>query len=134
MQRPLLLIAMLGVAACGGGAGSGATHWEPTPRPLASIPQGLRFAPDPAFHGASTTLSTTACLTHLIDPATNTRLTLVHSVGGDAKAAAQSAGVKAKAAPQGDFSMEPPNQYGLRTGELLRVDCATGRPLGAVTK
>ena len=121
-------------AACGGGAGSGATQWQSTPRPLATLPQSARFAPDAAFHGSGTSLSTDRCLTHLIDPVTQNRLTLVRSVGGDAKEAAEKAGVSSNANPQGDFSVEPQYQYGLRAGELLRVDCATGRALGAVPK
>jgi hypothetical protein len=132
VARGTSLFVLVGLAACGGGAGSGATNWQGTPRPLASIPQSARFMPDAAFHGSGTPLSTDRCLVHLIDPTNNTRLTLVRSVAGDAQAAAKSAGVRTN--PQGDFSTEPQFQYGLRSGELLRVDCATGRALGAVAR
>jgi len=133
MLRELMVVAMVGAAACGG-SGSGAQQWQGTPRPLASLPQSARFMPDAAFHGSGTPLSTDRCLTHLIDPTNNVRLTLVRSVGGDAKAAAAEAGVSTNRNPEGDFSLEPQFQYGLRAGELLRVDCATGRALGAVTR
>jgi hypothetical protein len=126
--------ALVVLAACGGGAGGGSTQWQGTPRPLASLPQSARFMPDAAFHGSGATLRTDACLTHLIDPTNSVRLTLVRSVGGDAQAAAKSAGVSTNRNPQGDFSTEPQFQYGLRSGELLRVDCATGRALGAVER
>jgi hypothetical protein len=128
------LAALVALAACGGGAGGGSTQWEGTPRPLASLPQSARFMADAAFHGSGATLRTDACLTHLIDPTNSVRLTLVRSVGGDQQAAAQSAGVSTNRNPQGDFSTEPQFQYGLRAGELLRVDCATGRALGAVPR
>ena len=133
LVRRTALLALVGVAACGGGAGGGSTQWEGTPRPLASLPQSARFRPDAAFHGSGTPLATDRCLTHLIDPTNSVRLTLVRSVGGDSKAAAKSAGVDT-GNPRGDFSTEPQFQYGLRAGELLRVDCATGRALGAVQK
>lgn len=133
MIRSLVVASLVGVAACAS-AGGGAQQRPPAPRPLATIPPSLRFVPDPAFHGSGTSLHADRCLTHLIDPSQSVRLTLVRSVGGDAKAAAEGAGVTTTRHPQGDFATEPQSPYGLRAGELLRVDCATGQPLGAVKR
>jgi hypothetical protein len=133
MIRSLGVVCLLGIAACAS-AGGGAQQRQPAPRPLTAIPPSLRFVPDPAFQGSGTPLASDRCLTHLIDPSRSVRLTLVRSVGGDAKAAAEGAGVTTSRHPQGDFATEPQSQYGLRAGELLRVDCATGQALGAVTR
>ena len=120
------------LAACGGGPSGGA--WQAAPRPLASLPQSARFVPDAAFHGSGAALLMDRCLTHLIDPTNSVRLTLVRSIGAEQREAAEATGVSTGANPQGDFSTEPQFPYGLRAGELLRVDCATGRALGAVNK
>jgi hypothetical protein len=56
-----------------------------------------------------------ACRSPLQDP-DGTRLTLARSSGGE-----------------GDYVVEE-GRYGVRTGELLRVDCATGRPLAIVPR
>ena len=133
MIRSLGVPCLFGVAACAG-AGGGAQQRQPAPRSLSAIPPSLRFIPDPAFHGAGTPLPSDRCLTHLVDPSRSVRLTLVRSVGGDAKAAAEGAGVTTSRHAQGDFATEPQSPYGLRAGELLRVDCATGQPLGAVKR
>ena len=59
-----------------------------------------------------------SCRSPLIDPRDQTRLRLVRSgaVG---------------ATQQGDYEV-PEGRYGVRTGELLRVDCSTGQALGIV--
>ena len=59
-----------------------------------------------------------SCRSPLIDPRDQTRLRLVRSgaVG---------------ATHQGDYEV-PGGRYGVRTGELLRVDCSTGQALGIV--
>ena len=132
--RHASVAALLLAAACASGSGSGSTQWPGTPRPLATIPQGMRFVPDPAFNPSGSPLPEDRCLTRLIDERSAVRLTLVRSIGAGAREAARTAGVSTSANPQGDFSTEPQFSYGLRTGELLRVDCATGRALGAVQK
>lgn len=56
------------------------------------------------------------CRNPLIDPRDETRLTLIRSAEG-----------------RGDY--EPgPLRYGLHEGELLRVDCASGRAVGIVKR
>jgi len=133
MIRYLMVASLAGVAACAS-AGGGTRQLQGTPRPLSALPQSLRFVPDAAFHGSGASLYADRCLTHLADPTSSVRLELVRSVAGDARAAAEGAGVTTTRNPQGDFATDPSNPYGLRNGELLRVDCATGRPLGAVKR
>jgi hypothetical protein len=133
MIRSFCIAALMGVAACAS-AGGAAPQLKGTPRPLATLPPSLRFVPDAAFHGSGKSLYADRCLTHLIDPGGSVRLTLVRSVGGDAKAAAEGVGVTSTRHPQGDFATAPQSPYGLRAGELLRVDCATGQALGAVKR
>lgn len=56
------------------------------------------------------------CRNSLVDPRDGTRLTLIRSADGE-----------------GDY--EPvPLRYGLSGGELLRVECESGRPLGVVER
>jgi hypothetical protein len=50
----------------------------------------------------------------MIDPRDHTRLTLIRSAGG-----------------VGDYEA-PPGRYGVQEGELLRLECATGRVIGIV--
>jgi len=52
------------------------------------------------------------CRNPMVDPRNGTRLTLVRSSEG-----------------QGDYEV-PPRQYGVGEGEVLRIDCATGRTIG----
>jgi hypothetical protein len=56
------------------------------------------------------------CRNPLVDPRDETRLTLIRSADG-----------------RGDYQPEP-LRYGLSAGELLRVDCATGRVVGVVKR
>jgi hypothetical protein len=60
-------------------------------------------------------LGNPACRSPLQDP-DGARLTLERSSGG-----------------QGDYAVEE-GRYGVRAGELLRVECATAKPLGIVPR
>lgn len=93
--------------------------WEQAPRPAEGLPD--RFIPDSTYVVADTAPS--VCVVHLTDPEYRIRLLLVRSIG-------------AEAAPdgRGDYGVEPAGSYGLRKDELLRVECATGRPLGVVRR
>jgi hypothetical protein len=124
--------AVVTLAACAGSQSP--SSMSTAPRPLASVPASMRFVPDTTFHPTGTTLSATACRTHLVDPKSGTRLTLVRSQGAEERRAASAAGVTTSAHPEGDFAVEPPTAYGLGTGDLLRVDCTTGEALGAVKR
>ena len=54
-----------------------------------------------------------ACRNPMVDPRDGTRLTLVRSSGGF-----------------GDYAPESA-RYGLASGQLLRINCSDGRPVGA---
>lgn len=58
------------------------------------------------------------CRNPLIDPRDRTRLRLVRSA-------------RVGAGELGDYEV-PAGRYGVAPGELLRIDCATGEPLGIV--
>jgi hypothetical protein len=59
-----------------------------------------------------------SCRSPLIDPRDQTRLRLVRSGAVGAR-------------HQGDYAV-PAGRYGVRTGELLRIDCGSGQALGIV--
>lgn len=69
----------------------------------------------PRFVRADGATSGIACDNPMVDPRDHTRLRLDRSAGG-----------------QGDYAVSTVGQYGVRAGERLRLDCATGRPLGIV--
>lgn len=76
--------------------------------------------PDHFVVGTHGTTETTApdgsegCRNPMVDPRTGTRLRLVRSV-----------------ANRGDYQV-PDSRYGAGSGELLRLDCSTGRVIGIV--
>ncbi|MFL5540865.1 MAG: hypothetical protein ACJ8J0_17875 [Longimicrobiaceae bacterium] len=76
-------------------------------------------APDHFVHADSSPMLgapgvAVACNSPLMDPRTGTRLVMVRSYAG-----------------RGDYQV-PAGSYGVASGELLRVDCATGAPVGVV--
>lgn len=84
-------------------------------------PANLRMAQDPPAQFVTEDGGPppeNSCRSPLIDPRDQTRLLLVRSgaVG---------------ATHQGDYEV-PAGRYGVRAGELLRVDCSTGQALGIV--
>lgn len=80
----------------------------------------LRMAEDtpPAFAPEDGVMPTTGCRNPLVDPRDQTRLRLVRS-------AAVGSGER------GDYEV-PAGRYGVGPGELLRIECSTGQPLGIV--
>ncbi len=56
------------------------------------------------------------CRSPMVDPRDGTRIVLVRSSGGE-----------------GDYEA-PPGRYGVGTGEALRLDCATGAPVGIANR
>jgi hypothetical protein len=85
--------------------------------PMTADPSGMRDTPA-SFQALGTRPSesagSSACLNPLEDPRDGSRITLVRSHGGF-----------------GDYAA-PPSKYGLAAGELLRVNCRTGQPVGSV--
>jgi hypothetical protein len=84
------------------------------PRPLTGLPD--HFVVD----GPGPSANSRTCMVHLKSPEDDTRLTLRTSSDNG------SDGI------HGDYRVEPAGRYGLSAGELLRVDCLTGQPSGAV--
>jgi len=60
----------------------------------------------------------TACRNPMVDPRDATQLRLVQSQPGEN-------------GHMGDYAV-PDGRYGVRRGELLRLDCGTGAPIGIV--
>jgi hypothetical protein len=60
------------------------------------------------------------CRAHLVDPRDGTRLTLIRSTS------------RGPDVYWGDYAVTPPARYGIGAGRLLRIECTTGHPLGAV--
>lgn len=85
-------------------------------RPAAGVP--FRFDPE-APAGRVTPADTIAgegCRNPMLDPRDGQRLTLVRSLGGE-----------------GDYRV-PTGMYGVGVGELLRIECNTGRVVGIVVE
>ena len=61
-----------------------------------------------------------ACRNPMVDPRDGTRLTLILSQPGES-------------GQIGDYQV-PEGRYGVRSGELLRLDCGTGRAIGVVPR
>ena len=112
---------LLGVLGCGS-AGPLSNPWSHTPAAVPGFPD--RFIPDSSFTLAAA--SDTTCVMHLIDPQSGTRLLLERSTysaqGSDS----------ADRSALGDYKVEPEHRFGVEEDELIRIACATGRPLGKV--
>lgn len=113
---PWLFGALLSIqTACAGNT------WDQAPRPVRDAPEEFAVDPERAPHPASR-----GCAVHLIDSLTGSTLKLVRSTALHPGAA----GVLTTAI--GDYEVKPPGRYGLKEKELLRVECPSGRPVGAV--
>jgi hypothetical protein len=80
-------------------------------RPAHDAPERFVRADSSAISG---TPGAAACTSPIVDPRTGARLTMVRSNQGN-----------------GDYAVTGAS-YGVGNGELLRVDCANGQPLGIV--
>jgi len=85
-------------------------------RSASNVP--FRFDPDPpaARVAPADTIAGEGCRNPMLDPRDGQRLTLVRSLGGE-----------------GDYRV-PMGTYGVRPGELLRLECNTGRVVGIVVE
>ena len=106
---PLLL------AACALGT-SGSFPASADARTPSDVP--FRFDPDsPAARVApADTIGGEGCRSPMLDPRDGERLALVRSLGGE-----------------GDYRV-PTGRYGVRSGELLRLECNTGRVIGIIVE
>lgn len=102
---PLALL----VAACG------VSNWlSVTPRPGATLP--AQFEAPNAGPGEPT-----GCTSPLLDRGAGATLTLLRSSAEGGRLI-------------GDYTVEPPDRYGLTPRDAVRVDCREQRPLGIVPR
>lgn len=80
-------------------------------RPAENAPERFTLADSSAVTG---TPGAATCRSPLVDPRNGARLTMQRADRG-----------------RGDYSV-PAGSYGVRGGELLRVDCSNGQPVGIV--
>lgn len=113
--RACAILAAVILAACSvGGSGSMRSVIE-SPAPVTAPP---RFVPlDSAkVIAPADTLVGDGCLSPLADPVTGTQIILIRSESG-----------------LGDY-LAPSGSYGIRDGQLIRLDCNTGKVLGIVRR
>ena len=92
--------------------------WYLRPTPVEGLPD--RIEPDTA-RGAPAEVPDSGCISPLLDPGSGTRFLMIRSVMLDH-------------GPIGDYTVEPANAWGIDPKSVIRVDCAIGRPLGAVPR
>ncbi|MEZ5003375.1 MAG: hypothetical protein R2730_10120 [Chitinophagales bacterium] len=103
--RCSVLIAMVSLASC---VGSQQSNTNPTIlRPAENTPEF--FVP---AEGVS--LDQSSCKSPMIDPRDGTQIVMISSIKG-----------------KGNYQVYP-YKYGLKNGELLRLDCRTGQVIGIV--
>ncbi|HET7039453.1 MAG TPA: hypothetical protein VFH97_06170 [Gemmatimonadales bacterium] len=92
--------------------------WELVPQPVAGLPE--RFVPP----GPPSEPPPAGCRSRLLDPRGGAELFLIRST-------------TLRDAPgqyRGDYEVIPTGRYGIGADTLLRLECGTGRPLGAVPR
>lgn len=104
------------------GAIASCAHGSKTQAPPNAAPTGLVQVPDHFLVGDPTSAETRepkpgeGCHSPMVDPKDGTKLTLVRSSNG-----------------MGDYEV-PEGRYGVAKGQLLRLDCSNGRPMGVVKR
>jgi hypothetical protein len=113
MTRPRSVLRPLAAAGLAVLAGACTTslNYPPVLRPAADAPERFVRADASPITG---TPGAAACHSPIVDPRSGARLTMKRAYAGN-----------------GDYSV-PPGRYGVGSGELLRVDCATGQAVGVV--
>lgn len=118
MMRLTLHLALFTLLAASTACGQSPPNWLLRPTPIEALPD--RLVPDTA-RGAPSEFPGISCISPLLDPATGTQFTLHQSILLDH-------------GPIGDYTVQPPGSYDLSDTQVVRVDCAIGRPLGAVPR
>jgi len=104
------IVALTGCAGMRGASDAGAAV-----RPATDVPDHFMVA---TATGAAEPRPDDGCRNPIVDPRDGARLTLIRSAEG-----------------RGDYEPQSPgSRYGLRQGELLRVECASGVPVGIVRR
>lgn len=102
----IVLLALSTVASCVTGGRS--IFEDPVRRAAIDTPETFTFPTPPS--------TPDACTSPAVDPRDGIAITFVRAAGGI-----------------GDFQV-PEGRYGVRSGELLRIRCATGEPIGVVPR
>jgi hypothetical protein len=112
-QRLAVAASLLLGGACGQNSATGFASAAPL-RQGTDLP--AQFEPPTGFGRLSLTdtIPGNACLSPMHDPRTNTEIKMTRAANG-----------------QADYKV-PDGRYGVGSGQLLRLDCNTGRPLGIV--
>lgn len=100
------------VFVCVVSASCATTTWQTSADASAMTGTPAEFRPTETV--AQAARGSAPCLNPLVDPRDGTRITLVRSSGG-----------------LGDYAVAS-GKYGVGAGQLLRVDCSDGRPMGVV--
>lgn len=106
VRSMMLLLALPAVASCVTGGRS--IFDDPVRRAALDTPEAFSFPTPPSVPDA--------CTSPAVDPRDGTAITFVRAAGGI-----------------GDFQV-PEGRYGVQSGELLRIRCATGEPIGVVQR
>ena len=111
--RVAVVVSLVLLAACGANSSSGLPGTTPL---RAGMDLPAQFEPPAGFGRMSPTdtISGNACLSPMHDPRDNIEIKMVRAANG-----------------QADYKV-PGGHYGVGAGQLLRLDCNTGRPLGLV--
>ena len=116
LYGPILTVLLVATAGCGS---SSYAHPASAPsRRATGTPDQFMVGTIPAGGTLSRPQPNAGCRNPMVDPRDRTPLTLVQSQAGPS-------------GHLGDYAV-PEGRYGLRAGELLRLDCGTGRPVGFV--
>jgi hypothetical protein len=110
VQRLSLALGALALVAAGG-CNTVTSYPTAVLRPAQGAPERFVLADSTAITG---TPGAALCHSPIVDPRTGARLTMERAYHGN-----------------GDYSV-PAGSYGIGSGELLRVDCANGQPIGIV--
>ena len=145
MLQPARVAALALLLAAGGCAAfrgtSSGPRWQENGRTARNLP--TMFVADTTNRDARTTLGA-GCTTRLVDPRDGTLLVLARSqqleVGSPTDATRSPTRDNlpptrpAQRDVRGDYTVDFPERYGVAPGELLRLDCVTGRALGIVSR
>ena len=107
------LIAALALAGC---AGMEIVNAPGTPAAASATLRQAEDTPSRFVREDGSAPASTVCANPMVDPRNGDRLRLVRQPGGQ----------------QADYAVPVVGLYGVRGGELLRLNCTTGRPVGIV--
>ena len=108
--RPLRAVPLLVLASCAAFAFQ--TNVSPArDLPARFVPDSGQASPQPGY-----------CAIHLVDPGSDTRLTLTRTR------------MTSNISAEGDYSVDPPGSYGAEKDRQLLVNCTTGQGLGIVKR